>query len=70
MGAFLIISGGDVPELTGNASAADVLLDKTFYNTDPETKLTGAYNPEKFINLTNVIPSPPTISVSTAVAPI
>ena len=29
-------------ELTGNASASDVVTGKTFYSTDPKTKLTGS----------------------------
>jgi hypothetical protein len=33
------------PPLTGTAQPSDVAAGKTFYNTDPDTKLTGTYSP-------------------------
>jgi hypothetical protein len=34
-------NAGSVKKLTGSAQPSDVLIGKTFYNTDPKTKLTG-----------------------------
>ena len=42
-GRFFML-GGSSPILTGNATAGDVLSGKTFYGTDPKTKLTGTLN--------------------------
>ena len=40
--ANIIEFGGGAVELTGDAAAANVLSGKTFYNTDPDTKVTGS----------------------------
>lgn len=37
--------GGSYPALTGDATVADVMSPRTFYNTDPTTKLTGIIAP-------------------------
>ncbi len=41
-GSFFML-GGSAPTLTGNATAAQVMSGRTFYNTDANTKLTGTY---------------------------
>lgn len=40
-GTNFILQGKGGVKLTGNATAADVLNGKTFYSTDPKTKITG-----------------------------